>query len=57
LDGNCYVLDLATGRELKRFDLGGGEAVNKGITASPAVGEGFLVIGTNDGTVHCLGGK
>ena len=56
LDGNLYALDLATGRELRRYELGG-EAVNKGITGSPAVGEGCLIIGTNDGTVHCLGAK
>jgi outer membrane protein assembly factor BamB len=57
LDGNLYALDLAGGKELARFDLGGGETVNKGVAGSPAVGEGCLVIGTNDGTVHCLGAK
>ena len=57
LDGNLYALDLAAGKELARFDLGGGEAVNKGVAGSPAVGEGCLVIGTNDGTVHCFGAK
>jgi hypothetical protein len=45
------VIDLAKGTELKRFDLG------RSITASPAVAQNCLVIGTGDGFVYCLGKK
>jgi outer membrane protein assembly factor BamB len=51
LDGSLYVLDLAKGTQLKKFDLG------RGILASPAVGGNCLVIGTQDGYVYCLGKK
>ena len=50
-DGNLYVLDLARGKELTRFELG------RGVVASPAVAAGRLVIGTTDGTLYCLGKK
>lgn len=52
LDGNLYVLDVAKGTELKRYELS-----TKGIVASPAVADGRLIIGTVDGTVYCLGRK
>jgi outer membrane protein assembly factor BamB len=45
------VLDLAKGKELRKFELG------RSILASPAVGEGCLVIGTTDGMLYCLGKK
>lgn len=51
LDGHLYVLDLAKGEELAKFKLG------NAISASPAVGKESLVIGTQDGTVFCLGAK
>ena len=51
LDKHLYVLDLARGTELQKIELDGP------ISASPAVGEGCLVIGTNKGTVYCLGEK
>jgi outer membrane protein assembly factor BamB len=47
-DGNLYALDLATGGERWRFEAGGA------ICASPAVGEGCLVIGTEQGVVYCF---
>jgi len=40
LDGKLYVLDLAKGTLLRRFDLGGA------LVASPAVGGDRLVVGT-----------
>jgi len=39
---------LRTGRELVRFELGAP------ITASPAVGQGCLVIGNQDGVLYCF---
>ena len=50
-DGNLYALDLETGHERWRFEAGAG------FYASPAIGEGVLVIGTDDGMVYCLGAK
>ena len=51
MDGKLYVLDLAKGTELKKYDLGAA------ITASPAVDGGCLVIGTEKGVLYCLGAK
>jgi outer membrane protein assembly factor BamB len=51
LDGKLYVLDLAKGTELKKFDLGAP------VPGSPAVGDGCLVIGTEKGVLYCLGAK
>ena len=48
MDGNIYLLELATGRELSRHEAGAGFA------ASPAIGEGRLVISTEDGLVLCF---
>ncbi len=49
--GTFFVLDLDKGTEVQKLQLG------KGITASAAVGEGCLVIGTTDGMLYCLGKK
>jgi outer membrane protein assembly factor BamB len=49
--GEFYVLDLDKGTQVQTMKLG------KGITASPAVGGGCLVIGTTDGALYCLGKK
>jgi outer membrane protein assembly factor BamB len=51
LDGKLYVLDLAKGTELKKHDLG------SAVLASPAVGGGCLVVGTEKGVLYCLGAK
>jgi outer membrane protein assembly factor BamB len=55
-DGNLYVLDLPKGTELARFKLGTSK-LGTSISGSAAVADGCLVIGTNDGTVYCLGQK
>ena len=47
--GRLLGLDLLSGREVWRFE-GGADA-----TASPAVGEGRMVIGFGDGAVRCFG--
>jgi outer membrane protein assembly factor BamB len=57
LDGNLYVLDLDQGRELQVFELAPDSKTFRGISASPAVAENCLVIGTNEGTVYCIGAK
>ena len=51
-DRNLYILDLASGKQLARHNIG------DDVTASPAIGEGSLVIG-GDGSnakVVCFGG-
>jgi outer membrane protein assembly factor BamB len=50
LDGHVYVLDLARGTELARFEIGP-------VAGSPAVGGQRLVVGTVRGDVVCLGAK
>ncbi len=51
LDGNVYGLDLATGERVWQYRTG------DGITASPAVVEGHLVIGSEDGFLYCFTGR
>jgi outer membrane protein assembly factor BamB len=42
------VLDLKTGQSIWEFKA------SRAITASPAIGEGVLVIGDDAGNVYCL---
>ena len=49
--GTLHVVTLDAGKELQALELG------QGITASPAVANGRLVIGTTDGLLYCLGKK
>ncbi len=50
-DGNLYEVELATGKVLSKNFIG------RNTTASPAVGDGVLVIGSANaaGEVHCYG--
>jgi outer membrane protein assembly factor BamB len=50
-DGRLYSLDRKTGKELWRFDAGGG------LIAAPAVAGGYLVIGNDDGQLYCFGAE
>ena len=50
-NGSLYVLDLAKGTQRAKIELDGA------IIGSPAVADGKLVIGTEKGTVYCLGAK
>jgi outer membrane protein assembly factor BamB len=54
-DGNVYGINLEDGKEVWRFKDPDGRA----FTASPAVGEGCLVIGSesNAGNTYCFGAK
>jgi outer membrane protein assembly factor BamB len=49
--GSLYLLDMAKGTQLAKIELDGA------ILGSPAVAEGRLVLGTEKGTVYCLGSK
>ena len=51
LDSNLYVLDLEKGTLVQKVELDGP------VTGSPAVAEGCLLVGTEKGTLYCLGGK
>lgn len=48
LDGFLYSLDLETGKNLGSIEL------DEGISASPAISDGKLIIGTQKGTLYCL---
>ena len=48
-DGKLYVLDAATGQKKWEYDLG------DAVTASPAVANGRVVIGAQDGKLYCFG--
>ena len=50
-DGTLYAIDAETGRERWRFETG------PPLVASPAVGGGSLVIGTDDGVIYCFGAR
>jgi outer membrane protein assembly factor BamB len=51
LDGIVYVFELATGKQVQKLALDGP------ISGSPAVSGGRLLIGTQKGTLYCLGKK
>jgi eukaryotic-like serine/threonine-protein kinase len=52
-DGNLYELGLKDGKEVAKYPIG------KEVTASPAIGEGVLVIGAegSDEFIYCFGKK
>ena len=50
-DGRLYVVSLEKGQELWSYEAG------QPIGSSPAVAEGKVVVGCEDGTVYCFGGK
>jgi outer membrane protein assembly factor BamB len=50
-DGRLYALDLPTGKVVESFEAGAG------ITASPAIAAGRLVVGAVDGRLYCFGRK
>jgi hypothetical protein len=50
-DGWFYVLDLKTGRKIQEIDL------DAPVSGSVAVGPDCVLVGTDRGTVYCLGGK
>lgn len=49
--GEFYVLDLKTGKELQQLQL------DSAVSGSVAVGPDCIVVGTDKGTVYCLGKK
>jgi outer membrane protein assembly factor BamB len=50
-DGNFYVLDLKTGGKIQELNLDGA------IPGSAAVGPDCILVGTEKGTLYCLGAK
>jgi len=50
-DGYFYVLDLKTGAKIQELNLDGA------VTGSPAIGPDCVLIGTEKGTLFCLGTK
>lgn len=49
-DGNFYVLDLK-GKKIQELNL------DSAVTGSPAVGPDCILVGTDKGTLYCLGAK
>jgi outer membrane protein assembly factor BamB len=49
-DGNFYVLDLK-GKKIQELNL------DSAVTGSPAVANDCIIVGTDKGTVYCLGAK
>lgn len=50
-DGNFYVLDLMTGKKLQELKL------DAPVSGSVAVGPDCILVGTDNGTLYCLGKK
>ena len=50
-DGNFYVLDLKTGKKLQELNL------DAAVSGSVAVGPDCVLVGTDRGTLYCLGAK
>jgi eukaryotic-like serine/threonine-protein kinase len=48
-DGRLYVLDAASGQKHWEFEAG------SALTASPAIAQGRVVIGSADGVIYCFG--
>jgi outer membrane protein assembly factor BamB len=48
-DGRFYVLNLTTGAKLWEFEAGAP------LSASPAIANGRIVIGSQDGRLYCFG--
>jgi eukaryotic-like serine/threonine-protein kinase len=49
-DGRLYLLSLADGKLIWSYELG------KPVTASPAIADGWVVIGAEDGNVYAFSG-
>jgi outer membrane protein assembly factor BamB len=49
--GRIHVVEAATGHEVWETDVGGR------FIASPAVSDGRIVIGNDDGVLYCIGGQ
>ena len=47
-DGRLYLVGLETGKEIWSYEIG------KALTASPAVANGMIVIGSEDGSVYAF---
>jgi outer membrane protein assembly factor BamB len=50
-DGRLYVVSLDKGNQLWMHEVG------QPIESSPAVADGNVVIGADDGTVYCFGAR
>lgn len=50
-DGSFYVLDLKSGKQIQKLEL------DSAVSGSAAVGPDCIVVGTDKGTVYCLGKK
>ncbi|HXU78075.1 MAG TPA: PQQ-binding-like beta-propeller repeat protein, partial [Methylomirabilota bacterium] len=50
-DGRLFFLSLDKGKELWSYDIG------QPVESSPAITDGRVVIGADDGNVYCFGGK
>jgi outer membrane protein assembly factor BamB len=50
-DGRLYLVNMADGNEIWSTDIG------EGLTGSPAVANGMIVIGCEDGCVYAFAGQ
>ena len=50
-DGRLYIVSLADGKRIWSYEVG------QGITSSPAVASGMIVIGCDDGRIYSFGVK
>jgi outer membrane protein assembly factor BamB len=50
-DGRVYLVRLASGKTVWKFDIG------RPVTASPAVAAGMVIIGSEDGYLYAFGPK
>ena len=48
-DGSLYIVSLADGKKLWSYDVG------EPIIAAPALANGTIIIGAEDGRVHAFG--
>lgn len=51
IDGNFYVIDLKTGKKIQELEL------DSAVSGSVGVGPDCILVGTDKGTLYCLGKK
>ena len=47
-DGRVYLLDVKTGKELWKYEIG------QAVFSSPAIAKGMILIGSNDGSLYAF---
>jgi outer membrane protein assembly factor BamB len=50
-DGRLYLISLKTGKQIWSYEIG------QPVESSPAVADGRIILGADDGYIYCFGPK